>query len=85
MILASSMVGIMLMACSFLVMLLIIVMILVVHIKTWYEKRMEESDKRFIELKERIDDTQHLFRNEVVNLINRFDKLISGMEKKNNE
>lgn len=83
MIIAAKMVGILLMSCSFLVMLLIVVMILVVHIKLWHEKKIEESDKRFHELKERIDDTQALFRNEVTILIQKFDKLLTGMAKKN--
>lgn len=82
MILLASLVGVLLLSCSFLVVLLLMVMMLVVHIKSWYQKREIESDKRFVELKERIDDTQRLFRNEVLNLIERFDKLLTGMEKK---
>lgn len=82
MILLASLVGVLLLSCSFLVVLLLMVMILVVHIKNWYEKRDREAERKFIDLKERIDDTQRLFRNEVLNLIERFDKLLTGIEKK---
>lgn len=61
---------ILLLATTFLLLVLIGGIIVTVHFKKTIEKNQEASDKRFNELKDRIDETQALFRKEVSGILN---------------
>ena len=59
------MLWVVLLSSSLLIIILIGVLVMAFHIKNYVQKREEDNQKRFEELKERIDETQQLFRSEV--------------------
>lgn len=68
--------GILLMSSSMLFIMLIVVILVAMHLKGWAEKKDIEYHIRIDELKERIDDTQRLFRNEVSKILIEVSKII---------
>lgn len=52
------------------------VILVAMHLKGWAEKKDIEYHIRIDELKERIDDTQRLFRNEVSKILIEVSKII---------
>lgn len=68
--------GILLMSASMLFIMLIVVILVAMHLKGWAEKKDIEYHIRIDELKERIDDTQRLFRNEVSKILIEVSKII---------
>lgn len=70
------MLGVLLLSGSFFLVILFACLALVVHIKNWTIKRDDDNQKRFEELTGKIDDTQRLFRNQVTDLLTRFDRLL---------
>lgn len=56
---------------SFFLMLILIAMLTFgMFLKTWVFKKDKINEERFLELKERIDETQSLFRNEISDILN---------------
>lgn len=70
------MIGILLLSASFMILLLIAILILAWGIKKWSYEREEANKKRFDELTSRIDETQNLFKTEVAEILNNFQKLL---------
>lgn len=68
--------GILLMSSSMLFIMLIVVILVAMHLKGLAEKKDIEYHIRIDELKERIDDTQRLFRNEVSKILIEVSKII---------
>lgn len=63
-------------ASFFLMLILIIAITLALSLKTWVYKKDEVNEKRFQVLKERIDETQSLFKKEVSDILANFKKLL---------
>ena len=70
------MIGILLLSASFMILLLIAILILAWGIKKWAYEREEANKKRFDEFTSRIDETQNLFKTEVAEILNNFQKLL---------
>lgn len=71
------MLWVILLSSSFLVVILIGVLVLAFNVRNYVHHREEENKKRFDELKERIDETQDLFRKEVTQILNTFKAIIN--------
>lgn len=63
-------------ASFFLMLILIIAITLALSLKTWVYKKDEVNEKRFQVLKERIDETQSLFKNEVTEILQNVRKIL---------
>lgn len=72
----SKMIGVLVLSASFMMLILIGIIVLVVHIKVWATKKEEANERMFNELKQRIDDTQNLFKKEVTNILTTFKEII---------
>lgn len=70
------MIGILVLSSSFMVLILIAILILAWSVKKWAYQREEINQKRFDDLNKRIDETQNLFKNEVAEILNNFQKLL---------
>jgi hypothetical protein len=72
------MIGVLLLASSFLILIFLAVLFLAFSIKKWSYDRELENSRKFDELAKRIDDTQALFKNQVTELLSTMGKLISN-------
>lgn len=63
-------------ASFFLMLILIVTITLALSLKTWVYKKDEVNEKRFQVLKERIDETQSLFKTEVTEILQNVKKMI---------
>jgi len=75
------MIEVLLLSASFMIILLIMVLVLAFHVKTWAYKKEEENQKRFNELTKRIDETQRLFKTEVTEILSSFKKILGQKDK----
>lgn len=72
----SNMIGILVLSSSFMVLILIAILILAWSVKKWAYQKEEINQKRFEDLSKRIDETQKLFKTEVTEILNNFQKLL---------
>lgn len=63
-------------ASFFLMLILIVTITLALSLKTWVYNKDEANQKRFQILKERIDETQSLFKNEVTEILQNVRKIL---------
>lgn len=70
------MIGALLLSATFMMLILIAILILAFNLKTWVKKRDEINQKKIENLRERIDETQGLFKKEITGLLNDFRNVI---------
>lgn len=70
------MIEILLLSGTFMIIILLFVMWLAFNMKKWAQEKEIESQKRFDELTERINETQALFRKEVTEILKNITKIL---------
>lgn len=79
------MIEILLLSGTFMIIILLFVMWLALNMKKWAEEKEIESQKRFDELTERINETQALFKKEVTEILKNITKILpTSSNDKNN-